>query len=102
MHPNVFPTLRCRPDFVNGTPILLEIFDFAEDTPKARLKEKPPFPIIIILFDLQVFFHNHTVAGNGLHIITNLANLSIFHFQNRDIVNYKPIVHVLPMIRHFY
>ena len=44
-HPSARPVARCRPDFVSGMPIFLEILALAADIPKARFqeKEKPNF-----------------------------------------------------------
>lgn len=37
--PSIRPTLRCRPDRLNGMPIDRESFDFAPEIPKARFHE---------------------------------------------------------------
>ena len=36
------PSLRCRPDRVNGIPIFLEILALAAEIPKNLFQEKPP------------------------------------------------------------
>lgn len=38
----ILPTLRCRPLFVSGIPVALEILDLARVTPIARFQENPP------------------------------------------------------------
>jgi hypothetical protein len=39
LHPIILPNFRCRPCFVNGTPIALEIFPLAAEMPKALFQE---------------------------------------------------------------
>ena len=39
-HPNARPIARCRPERVNGMPILRDNFPFAEDAPMALFQEK--------------------------------------------------------------
>ena len=43
----ILPTLRCRPLFVRGIPVALEILDFARLIPAARFHEKPPLFILV-------------------------------------------------------
>ena len=45
----VRPTFCCLPLLVNGTPIFLEMFDFAPEIPVALFQEKPPLPIIVFV-----------------------------------------------------
>jgi hypothetical protein len=37
--PAARPTLRCRPERVNGTPVLRDIFPFMPEMPEARFHE---------------------------------------------------------------
>jgi hypothetical protein len=39
---NIAPTLRCRPDFVQGMPVARETFRFAAVMPSNRFHENPP------------------------------------------------------------
>lgn len=59
-HPPVtaFPTLRCLPDFVKGTPVALLIFLFAFVIPVARFQENPPRFAIV----LTPYFINRLIA----------------------------------------
>ena len=50
-HPSelVRPTFCCLPLLVNGTPIFLEMFDFAPEIPVALFQEKVPLPMIFFV-----------------------------------------------------
>jgi hypothetical protein len=61
-HPIARPNFRCRPDRVNGMPILREIRPLAADTPSARFHEKdnpgiPAFRLRAMASPLEIGGH---------------------------------------------
>jgi hypothetical protein len=55
--PNIFPTLRCRPDRVKGTPVLREIFCLSLVKPMARFHENVnPGPSFISIASFYLSF----------------------------------------------
>jgi hypothetical protein len=64
---NIEPTLRCRPDFVQGMPVARDTLRLALVTPTARFQLKPPlfirFPLLLLSNVLAVM-HGH--YGNGI------------------------------------
>lgn len=51
MHPleAARPIFCCLPLLVKGTPIFLEMFDFAAEIPIALFQEKPPLPMVVFV-----------------------------------------------------
>lgn len=61
--PAAAPIFRCLPDRVQGTPVALEIRDFAVDMPTALFHENPPNPPMI---DRSSYSVNNP---SGLHLL---------------------------------
>lgn len=65
---NIDPSLRCRPDFVHGTPVARETLRLAFVTPRNRFQLNPPrFTVAIVPHNLN--------GGNGTYAL--LVGLSV-------------------------